>query len=118
MKPVDYPLTHEFTACALIPIVNLGECPNCHGKDSGCTLCKGTNEVVEAYDRFLKSRMLLGGREVFIRLAKHRAAEVEGLAPLIQDSFPDLSADEREFIVSGMTPPMWDRFIAQCESDE
>jgi hypothetical protein len=27
---------------------------------------------------------------------------------LIQDAFPNLSADEREFILSGITPDEWD----------
>lgn len=28
-------------------------------------------------------------------------------APLIQDAFPDLSEDDREFILSGITPEEW-----------
>jgi len=30
---------------------------------------------------------------------------------LAQDAFPQLSADEREFIMTGITPEEWDRFM-------
>ena len=30
-----------------------------------------------------------------------------GCAPLIQEAFPDLSADDREFILTGTTPEEW-----------
>lgn len=32
---------------------------------------------------------------------------------VIQDAFPFLSADEREFILTGMTPDMWDRMVGE-----
>ncbi len=34
---------------------------------------------------------------------------------LIQDAFPDFSADDREFIVSGLTPDAWDKIFGEPE---
>lgn len=34
--------------------------------------------------------------------------------PFIQDFFPELNADEREFLLSGMTPQEWKDF---CKDD-
>lgn len=31
-----------------------------------------------------------------------------GTGPYVQNCFPDLSADDREFILSGITPEEWD----------
>lgn len=38
-----------------------------------------------------------------------------GERPFIQDFFPELTDDEREFILSGMTPQEWEDF---CKDDE
>ena len=35
----------------------------------------------------------------------------EGTTDLIQNEFPDLSLDDREFIKTGATPEEWDRLI-------
>jgi hypothetical protein len=35
-------------------------------------------------------------------------ARSNGRAPLVQDAFPDLSAPEREFIINGILPDIWD----------
>jgi hypothetical protein len=32
---------------------------------------------------------------------------------LIQDAMPNLSADEREFIMTGMTPDVWDKLFGE-----
>jgi len=34
---------------------------------------------------------------------------------LIQDAMPNLSVDEREFIITGMTPEDWDALFAEDE---
>lgn len=34
---------------------------------------------------------------------------------LIQDALPEVSADEREFIMSGITPDMWERIFGREE---
>lgn len=36
---------------------------------------------------------------------------------LIQDAFPNLSADEREFIMTGITPEEWDAAFEEGEDD-
>lgn len=36
---------------------------------------------------------------------------------LIQNVFPDLSADEREFLISGMLPEEWERWIVRGDSE-
>lgn len=39
--------------------------------------------------------------------------EVHGV--LIQEAFPELSPDEREFIMTGITPEEWDCFMSEEE---
>ena len=34
---------------------------------------------------------------------------------LIQDAFPTLTVDQREFVVSGMTPDEWDQLFKEIE---
>lgn len=34
---------------------------------------------------------------------------------LIQRAMPNLSADEREFIMTGMTPQQWDETFSKCK---
>lgn len=31
--------------------------------------------------------------------------------PLVQDAFPELSADDRELLISGLCPPCWDKAV-------
>ena len=38
--------------------------------------------------------------------------------PLIQDVFPHFHAEEREFLLSGITPGEWERKIAVLEDEE
>jgi hypothetical protein len=37
---------------------------------------------------------------------------------LIQDAMPNLSADEREFIKTGVTPSEWSEFFGEEEEDD
>lgn len=37
---------------------------------------------------------------------------------LIQDAFPHLSADEREFLLTGITPEEWDELYKEVEDEE
>ena len=41
------------------------------------------------------------------KLTKWREALRVGSAPLIQDEFPELNADQREFLLTGITPEEW-----------
>ena len=34
---------------------------------------------------------------------------------LIQNAFPNLCADRREFLITGFTPEMWDEFVGPGE---
>lgn len=36
---------------------------------------------------------------------------------LIQNVFPDLSTDEREFLISGLLPDEWERWVAEGDSE-
>lgn len=36
----------------------------------------------------------------------------------VQDVFPQLSAGEREFLISGITPEEWDQFLGSENDDE
>ena len=44
---------------------------------------------------------------------KAEQARKEGM--LIQDAYPTLSADEREFLLSGATPEEWDALFGEDE---
>ena len=44
---------------------------------------------------------------------KQYAAYLSGA--LAQEAFPHLSADDREFIISGITPEEWAEFVAAAE---
>ena len=37
---------------------------------------------------------------------------------LIQNAFPHLSADEREFLLTGITPEEWDELYKEAEDEE
>lgn len=37
---------------------------------------------------------------------------------LIQDAFPNLTADQREFILTGITPEEWATLVSTPEGDE
>ena len=37
---------------------------------------------------------------------------------MIQDAFPNLNADEREFIMTGITPALWDYVFGSGEGQE
>ena len=37
---------------------------------------------------------------------------------LIQDAFPDLNHEQREFIMTGYTPEDWDEIFGELEEDE
>jgi len=45
-------------------------------------------------------------------------ARSNGRAPLVQDAFPDLPAAEREFIISGILPDIWDEQFKPMDDDE
>lgn len=34
-----------------------------------------------------------------------------GFGPVIQEAFPNLTAGEREFLMTGITPAEWDKFM-------
>lgn len=36
-------------------------------------------------------------------------------SPLIQNAFPNLTAEEREFILTGITPEQWDEIFGESE---
>lgn len=42
-------------------------------------------------------------------------AYLEGKGLLIQDVFPDLTPDQREFLLTGATPQEWDELFAEEE---
>lgn len=46
------------------------------------------------------------------------AAWARGEGPHIQDAFPHLTPDEREFLISGTTPEEWDKYMTPPEEEE
>lgn len=51
-------------------------------------------------------------RDVPVDAAKAEAWRMKQLPGLIQDVFPDLSAEDREFIFTGITPKEWRKYMA------
>ena len=45
----------------------------------------------------------------------HEGMEAYKNGKLMQDAFPFLSADEREFLISGMLPDEWERLFGKEE---
>jgi hypothetical protein len=43
--------------------------------------------------------------------------EAERTRPLVQDAFPQLSDDEREFIITGITPEEWNEFMGSDDDE-
>ena len=41
-----------------------------------------------------------------------KAWENDPARPYVQDRFPELSAGDREFLISGVTPEEWEKFFA------
>ena len=39
------------------------------------------------------------------------------LRPLVQDAFPQLSDDEREFLITGITPEEWEKYMGSDEDE-
>jgi hypothetical protein len=56
----------------------------------------------------------VGAREIYDWFK----ARLSGDRRLIQDVFPNLLDEEREFLISGITPGEWDRKIAITEDEE
>lgn len=52
-------------------------------------------------------------REIDVSRETLEAWEAGGI--LIQDAFPHLSADDREFLVSGITPEEWEEHFSEEE---
>jgi hypothetical protein len=46
--------------------------------------------------------------------AEAHAQRMQGA--LIQDAFPFLNADQREFLMSGITPVIWNRYFGEFEN--
>ena len=42
---------------------------------------------------------------------------VRGEGPLIQDAFPNLTAGEREFLMTGVTPAEWENLFGVQQED-
>lgn len=62
--------------------------------------------VIKGFDGTLRSMMFRTTVE-----AMTEAVKVYNKGALIQDAFPFLSAAEREFLISGITPEEWDRMF-------
>ena len=65
-----------------------------------------------------KASMLTGvthTRDVPVDHARLAAWEAAGRPGLIQKVFSDLSADDREFLLSGVTPDEWDMYMKDLE---
>ena len=48
-----------------------------------------------------------------IDVERHALERFEAGGILIQDAFPNISADDREFILTGITPEEWDAHFGE-----
>jgi len=53
-----------------------------------------------------------------IDVDRHDLERFEAGGILIQDAFPNLSADDREFILTGITPEEWDEHFSDEDEGE
>lgn len=51
--------------------------------------------------------------EMFMDITREQLTEYATTDRLIQDIFPDLTADEREFLMTGITPSEWDQMFGE-----
>lgn len=64
-----------------------------------------------------KSMIFNCSLEDFYR-GKHRIYGQHGIRPHIQEVFPYLTTDEREFLLTGMTPEEWNRLFGEDPKDD
>lgn len=57
-------------------------------------------------------------REIAVSAEKLAAWDRDGGASLIQNFFPELSLDEREFILTGTTPEEFEEIFAGVDDDD
>lgn len=62
--------------------------------------------------RIQKQSQLTGKIHIMeILLTEEQFSRIQAGKETIQDICPELSDDEREFLISGITPEEWDKFI-------
>ena len=52
---------------------------------------------------------------LFVKGATHAGLRAWEQGTLIQDALPNVSVDHREFIMSGITPDVWERIFGREE---
>lgn len=57
-------------------------------------------------------------REIPVDTIKYLNWTRGNIPGLIQDIFPELSADDREFLMTGITPEEWDDIFGEPEAEE
>ena len=80
--------------------------------------CKNCNEVFTEVT-FHRTSVMTGTTRA--KTFKVREKDLEAWAnkeKLIQDAFPYLTADEREFVISGITPDEWELLAEENEDKE
>lgn len=55
-------------------------------------------------------------RDIPVTQAEVKDWQVSG--QYIQNYFPDLSADDREFLLTGITPEEWDYYMGEAEEED
>lgn len=56
--------------------------------------------------------------EMELPITLDRLERWEQSGQLVQDAFPDLTADQREFLISGMLPDEWDDAYGEEQWDD
>ena len=75
---------------------------------SNCTFTINVDGTLHAWHKNLGTDMAFGRVSITDIL---RGLESWRSGDLIQDAFPFLDAERREFIMTGMTPAMWDEMF-------
>lgn len=57
-------------------------------------------------------------KEIDVNPEKYNNWEKNGRPTLIQKEFPELSPEDREFILTGVTPDEWEEIFKDSEFDE
>jgi hypothetical protein len=65
---------------------------------------------------------VFGGATTIVQLTLDQAARFADWdckkIPLIQEALPDVSADEREILLTGMTPEVWNQFTSDDDDKD
>lgn len=65
-----------------------------------------------------RTSIFTGNKRMLDLPVTQQMLDVYATGALLQDAFPNISIDDREFIKSGVIPEEWDAFMPEDEEDD